>query len=771
MTVVLVMMVVITGLVFFTVRHYMLEEAQERYEGVMGKNCEEFRRHLSDIYVAAKNNTHDIERDIDHPDMMYDHMRRIVSQNSTVRSCAILFSPGYYPDKQHFFVPMVRRDSVGELYVARTDSANTYDRSVWFRKCMESDTAMWVGTYFDLKRFPDKSRRTMLTTYATPIHDRQGKPVGLLCLQLSVQSLRNAYMKEIKRVNERYEQGQEHKSYSFVIDRHGNYIMHPDEKRILNASFLDQTKETADAVDDRVVARMVKGENGEAMMEVDGKPAWIYYRTIRYVNWTMVIVVPEETIFHNGLMLNTIILLTMLLGLAVIILICWHTIRQTTKPLHSFALSADEVALGNFTTPLPDVQGSDEVRMLHDAFENMRTSLSIYVDELQATVTTKASLERELKIAHGIQMAMLPKPMDTNSDCDLFASLTPAREVGGDLYDYFIRDGHLFFCVGDVSGKGVPAALVMAVTRSLFHSIGFAEQDPKRIVWRINRAICDGNEAGMFVTMFVGVLDLATGLINYCNAGHEAPLLLSGQHTDNSGRLPVKPNLPVGALSDWTFESQQAQMQAGDMLFLYTDGLSEAKNDAGQQLGRRHVVQLADEHAGDTARQLVQLMEQEVHRHAAGTQQSDDITLLAIKWNPATSHNHVLDSLSMHATMSEIDRLKPYVEDIAQQAGIDTKETRRLRLAVEETVANVINYGQASAITLSAETANGQLLLTIDDDGIAFDPTQESTTDLSVPADERPAGGMGIVLLHTMTNSLSYQRTDGHNILTIVKNI
>ena len=755
MAVVLLMMAVITGLVYFTVRNYMLEEAQERYEGILKKNKEEFRRRLSDVYVAAKNNIHDIERDIDNPDAMYDHMNRIVSLNPTVRSSTLLFAPDVFPQKGRFFVPMVKRDSTGALFVPPIDSVYTYHLSPWYKRCMQRDTAIWVGSYYDIKRFPDKVRPIMLTTYAMPVHNHQGIPVGLLCLQLSKQSIHRGYVEEIKRVNDEYEQGQPHKTYCFVIDRHGNYIMHPDQKRILNTSFLDLTKETPDTLDDRVVAKMVQGENGEAMLDVDGVHSWVYYRTIKYVDWTIVIVVPKEVIFHNGLILNTIILLTMLFGLVAIFFICRHMIRQTTRPLHSFALSADEVALGNFSSPLPDVQGSDEVHMLHDAFENMRTSLSIYVDELQSTTATKASLERELKIAHGIQMALLPKPLATNPHYDLYASLTPAREVGGDFYDYYTRDGYLFFCIGDVSGKGVPAALVMAVTRSLFRSIVTTEQAPERIVWRINRAICDGNEIGVFVTMFVGVLDLTTGHLDYCNAGHEAPLV-------SGVPLPIKPNLPVGALPDWTFEPQQTQLQPDDMLFLYTDGLSEAKNDASQQFGRKHVVQLAGEHVSDSAQQLVQLMDQEVQRHAGDAPQSDDITLLAIKWT-------VPNGLTFPASMDEIGRLKPYIEHVAKQAGFDDKETHRLRLAVEEAVANVINYGQATTITLHAETANSRLTLTIDDDGIAFDPTQDSATDLSVSPDQRPPGGLGIMLLHKMTDALSYERVDGHNILTIVK--
>lgn len=764
MAMVLVMMAIITGMVYFFVRTYMYEEAQERYSGILQKHYEESRRRMSDVYVATKNNVHDIERDIDNPDMMYDHLRRIVSINPTIQSSTIMFEPDFYPGKGHDFMPMIRRDSTGVIYTANTDSIHGYQQARWYRECMEGDTGLWVGTYFDIRRFRDSKRRMMLTTYATPVHNRQGTPVGLLCTQLSIESMRKDLMGEIKEVNEKYEKGQSRQSYCFVIDHHGNYIIHPDRKRTLTTSFLDQTKETPDSIDDRVVARMVKGENGEAMMDDNGVYSWVYYRTLRYVNWTMVIVVPEDAIYHNGRMLNTIILLIVLFGLLAIYFICRHMIKKITMPLHYFALSAEEVAKGNFSSPLPDVQSSDEVRMLHDSFENMQMSLSIFVDELQKTTTSKAALERELKIASGIQMAMLPKtfpPFPERNDIDIYASMTPAREVGGDFYDYLLRDDRLFFCIGDVSGKGIPAALVMAVTRSLFHSIANEEMNPERIIQRINRAICDGNEASYFATMFVGILDLRTGRLDYCNAGHEAPLVAGRQ-------LPIRPNLPVGALEEWVYEGQQMQLQSGDMLFLFTDGITEAKNHAGELLGRRHVLQLASEHINATAQQMVELMVEEVHRHAADAEQSDDITLLVIRWKEKDVKRK---GLTLRASMDEIDRLKPYIEDVTQQVGIDVRESKRLRLAVEEAVANVINYGEATTITLQARVEDDQLELSIADDGKPFDPTAGSSTDLSLPPDQRPPGGMGIILLERMTEGLSYQRSDGKNVLTLMKMI
>jgi len=429
------------------------------------------------------------------------------------------------------------------------------------------------------------------------------------------------------------------------------------------------------------------------------------YRGVHPVGWVMVFVTPLDAIQSNAKRLNIIILAVMLLGLLVIYLFCRRQIKDI----------ADPVAM------------------------------------------QKANLEHELKIANGIQMAMLTKALHSPSGAvDLYATLTPARDVGGDLYDYFIRDNSLFFCIGDVSGKGVPAALMMAVVRAMFRSETRRADSAAAIVDTMNHSICEESTAGYFVTMFVGILDLTTGHLDYCNAGHETPVV-AGQP------LNIIPNLPVGALPDWNYEGQKTQLQLGDMLFLYTDGLSEAKNTANEQMGRKHVLQLANEHSSDSPQQLVELMEAEAHRHAGGAEQSDDITLLAIKWQS--------QGLTLSPSMDDIGRLQPFIEAVTTQAGIDGREAKRLRLAVEEAVANVINYGQATSITLHTSVEDNQLVLTIDDDGQPFDPTADSPTDFSVPADQRPLGGLGIMYLHQMTDGLAYQRVDGHNVLKIIKTI
>ncbi len=690
MAVVLVMMVVIAGVVNFTVRKYMLDEAEERYLGFLLENHQEIRRKLSDVHVAAENNVHDIERDIDNPDKMFDHMQRIIRQNRSIVCCALLFKQDYYPSKGRVFVPCARKDAADSIIVSRIDNTyNSYFYGEWFLQQLKADQSAWTKPYFESRFFAGNQEPRLLTTYTVPIHDHEGHPVALLAADMSLEWLRNELMEDISEINNQYEKGLQHQSYFFIVNREGTYIIHPNKELMLTPC-------------DRNIGKTMLAHRGTCVMEIDGVKSRLYYRSFNYVNWTMVIVAPLDVIMANAKVLNIIILAVMIIGLLAIYLFCRRQIKEIADPF----------------------------------------------------AAQKAAVDRELTIAHDIQMGLLPQSFPEHSDIDLYATQTPARDVGGDLYDYFVHKGRLVFCIGDVSGKGVPAALLMAVMRAMFRSETRRACSAAEIVGTMNRNLSEEYAGGDFVTMFVGILDLASGHLDYCNAGHEAPLL-SGQP------LPVLPNLPVGALADWTYEGQQEQLQSGDMLFLSTDGLSEAKNAADEQFGRKHVLQLANDHRSLAAKPLIELMMSEVSSHTGDALQSDDITMLAVRW--------LGNGLTLKPSMDDIGRLAPFITSAANRAGIEGKEAKRLRLAAEETVANIINYGQATAIKLQATVADNQLELTIDDDGLPFDPTQDSPTDLSVPPDQRPPGGLGIMLLHQMTDGLDYQRIDGHNVLKIKK--
>ena len=275
---------------------------------------------------------------------------------------------------------------------------------------------------------------------------------------------------------------------------------------------------------------------------------------------------------------------------------------------------------------MPTFKHNDEVAQLRDSFDTMQQSLKQYVEEIKESTAAKASMMSELDVAHSIQMSMLPKTFPAfpdRKDLDLYASLTPAKAVGGDLYDFFIRNDSLYFCIGDVSGKGVPASLVMAVSRTLFRNIAAHTDKPSHIVETMNMNICEGNDNCMFVTLFVGVLDLSSGRLRYCNAGHDAPYL-------GNELLTCVPNLPVGVATDLKFSEQEAMIAPGKILFLYTDGLTEAENSSRNLFGMERIDEVIATFEG-SPQELIETMTAAVHQFVGDTEQSDDLTMLAFR--------------------------------------------------------------------------------------------------------------------------------------------
>ncbi|MBP5570389.1 MAG: SpoIIE family protein phosphatase [Prevotella sp.] len=482
-------------------------------------------------------------------------------------------------------------------------------------------------------------------------------------------------------------------------------------------------------------------------------------------------------------------------------------LREVSKAATKFYEMQRKSALRNFLFNLSGVLLLGFI--VYRAFSYLRRLNTVYAEKERFT--------GELNVARNIQQSMIPKVFPQPSerrDLELFASLTPAREVGGDFYDFLILNDRVCFCIGDVSGKGVPASMLMTVTRTLFRTEArsamheqeeSSDNDAAIIVERINHMLCEEQTSGFFVTMFVGMLDLKTGKLNYCNAGHEAPIVI---HEDQkplgikSEGIDVVPNLPVGALSNWAYESQNAVLQQNDILFLYTDGLSEARNYEGDLLSRKRVLQLCQQMEIHSPEEVVTLMEKTVEKHTGIAEQSDDLTLMALKWKghneasqgPASSADAVAenadagkkddlqptsyegiaanaDTVTLLASKSYLPQMKSFMIKATESAGLNERATKQLRLAVEEAVANVVHHSHADTVTLASEIRDNQLLLSIIDDGIPFDPTTAQVTDTAIPADKRPIGGLGIIFIRQMSDDLEYHRYNEHNILTIKKNI
>ncbi|MBO4820181.1 MAG: SpoIIE family protein phosphatase [Prevotella sp.] len=636
MLVLFIMMSSLAYIVFHITKQIVVEVCGETFHSNLRSSGLGISDVMSDVSVAVKNNIFDVERNIAQPSELQAIMERVVSDNPRIRSCGISFIENYYPQKGRSYCPYAwRSDSVHVEGQPIEGTIAHYLEADWFLEAVAADSAYWSAPFFD-----SRDKKTPLVAYMHPIHDKNGRLVAILGADLSLDFM-SQLLKQQQVDLVHFTISGSNLFNSYVLSHDGTYITHPEQKRILKGNFFVHIKDADDpGVAQEAIKKMQEGQTSknetDKVMRINREKTYLFYSPLEGTDWVLVAHIPMLALNMVGIIIG----LTMLLVIGIILMItffvCRLTIRHASKPLIQLASVADELADGDFDTPLPQINSHDELHLLRDSFENMQHSLTNYIEELKNTTTAKASMESELKIAHDIQMSMLPKTypaFPNRHDIDIYGQVMPAKAVGGDLYDFFIRDEKLFFCIGDVSGKGVPASLVMAVTRSLFRNISAYTQEPSHIVQALNDALSANNEAGMFVTLFVGVLDLSTGHLTFTNAGHNPPLLL----TDGDACiLPVDSNLPAGVMSGIQYTEQQQQFKGGDCLFLFTDGLNEAENSNLQQFGMDRVVQVA-KNTINKPQPFIDAMTTTVQLFVGDAEQNDDLTMLAIQYTNSST--------------------------------------------------------------------------------------------------------------------------------------
>jgi len=774
MAVLIVIMAIIMAVVYLITKDSMAHEAEARYESIILHTNEKIRGVLSDVYVAAINNVNVIERDLNDPDELQKHLERMVSQNQYMSSCRLIFEPDFFPQKGHNFEIYAWRDSTGVVRGRQmTELHRDFMVHAWYQRAFESVEDDWTPPYFDRA-----ASQQLTTTYLIHIKDSHGKKVGMLGADVSLEWLRQRHEKEDAEIHERYEQGFSEQSYSFIIDHDGTYLIHPMEERVLEMKIQDVMAASPNTIDDAMVKRMLNHESGTCHINNDGQDCWVFYSYVKYADWTVAIVVPESIINYKGNLLANIILTVLFVGLIIIYLLSSHLIKKNMRPLSRFVTAAGQVAQGNFDMELPEVK-SREVDALRDAFKDMQGSLANYVEELKDQTATNVAMEQELKIASDIQQRMLPKvypPFPERTDIDIFGEVVTAKKVGGDLFDFFIHDEKLYFSIGDVAGKGVPAALVMAVARSMFRSASMSNTSPKLIVESINRSVCQSNDSFMFVTLFMGVLDLSNGRLLYTNAGHEPPVLVGGAHTRF---LNANSNIPVGLRPDWEYTEQRSIIDRDTTLFLYTDGYTEAETVEREQFGKQRMCDEALRLSAENldSRTFVQKIRKAERVFVNFIPQGDDISLLAIKYKGSMSNPLYHRGISLLNDVKEVPALGIFVGSICHDMRFNELTEQGIRLAVEEAVVNIMNYAYPEGtravilIEVDADADLETLTFVLRDEGVAFDPTAYQEVDVDAHVGQQKVGGLGIHLMRHYMDTLTYERKDGENILTMTKKI
>ena len=631
--VMLVTMTIASLLIFLFSSGGSLAMMKDHYQDILSITDEQLEGMLNLVETTSMNNVDEIHEHLNKPDTLYPILANELKLNPHIVGMAIAFVPDYYKEKGHWFEPYAHQNADGTIYTKQLGSAShDYTQYEWYIQGIQTKAGgYWSEPYYD-----DTGAMEILCSYVLPIKDKEGKAIGVFCADMSLTALTEKVkefnlgggISHLSFFSRTLLDKEELNAYCFILSRNGEYLVHPDPKRILHDNYFNHRDLKGNSNYENIGIKMLAGEHGDGVAKVDGVRSMIFYSTLKHTGWSAAVVVSERSIVLPGIMLGIFILLLQGLGLLIAAFLFRRSIQRTTKPLLYLARSTEEVAKGHFDTKLPELTHYDEIHQLRDSFENMQHSLTTYINELTEATSKQAAIESELHIASDIQNSMLPKTLPERVDMDIFASLTPAKTVGGDLYDYFIKDHQLFFLIGDVSGKGVPAAMVMAVTSTLFRSLAAKDNRPAAIMDSLNSSLATNNDSLMFVTLFFGILD-QSGHLTYCNAGHDAPIVLG---PDGEEYLPADSNVAAGVMPDYKFTQQEAQLKPGTTLFLYTDGLTEAENANHELFGMDRTFEAAQAAKGSAPTEFVQQVTQKVHAFVNGADQSDDLTMMAIKY-------------------------------------------------------------------------------------------------------------------------------------------
>lgn len=563
----------------------------------------------------------------DTPDSLFSITRKIVRNNPEIYGCAIAFEPYYFSCKGRYFAPYsyMSGDSVITTQVGSDDY--DYFRKNWYRLAREQKFPRWSRPYRNFG-----ANHTVTLSYSVPFKDENQQIIGVFSVDLSTD-----WLADIANTIRPYKN-----SYAIIVDKQGNNIVHRKEKKLPEKNIFTTTGKTNNTTAVWLTNEMTNGKTGRIVLDDNGVKSYVFYIPITATDWYMCVVCPNEEVFRQLNNFNRVVIILFVIVMILIYIVCSMTVKTLTRPLHNFAIYARTIANGGFKTPLPPIKSKDEMKELYDSFRYMQQQLKTYIDTLQKTSAAKETIDNELRIAHDIQMGMLPKtfpPFPNRKEIDLYAVLNPAKQVGGDLYDFFIIENNLYFAIGDVSGKGVPASLLMSGTISLLRSISSRHIFPRTITQVLNNNLADANHADMFVTFFIGMLDIQTGTLRYCNAGHVPPILTSP--TREVSFLDIIPSPPLGISRDYKYKEQSYALSPGSGLLLYTDGVTDTENCEKGFYTQKRLLNIVQNNNNLNPKQFIETIMNDINDFACDELQTDDLTLLTLVfgavWNEKKS--------------------------------------------------------------------------------------------------------------------------------------
>ena len=694
-------------------------------------------------------------------------IRSLVMADPRIYGSTIAFEPHAWSPNVSDYAPYVHRtgDGLREVDLARPQPS--YREQPWYRLPRELGRDHWSEPYFDTG-----GGEVWMITYSMPFRLKAAPPSarlsGVVTADISLAWLREL----IARLH--------------VVEGAAAFLVSPGGALVSGAESGGEAGATAGVETTRRLEELRAGGQrlaasggtiGRVADPAGGADVYLTYHPLR-AGWALGLVFPERLLLASSRRVGEMWLVFVLLALAVMGLVVCLATARITRPLEALVRAVERIGRGDLETTLPDAPRGDEVSVLTQSVERMRVSLQGHIAERAAALAARERMAGELEIARQIQQSMLPPPGGSEIGGGRYlvsAVLRPAREVAGDLYDFFtVSDQRLVFAVGDVSGKGIPAALFMARAATLLRTVG-PSAEPDRILRELDARLSHDNDACMFVTLGCGLLDASTGRLRYASAGHEPPLvrLVGGGVTS----LDPEGGPALGLSEGSRFPCHSTHLAPGDMLVAYTDGVTEAFNPNGQAFGRERLCRLLARGTAETPSVLADSIAGAVERFAVGGGPWDDVTVLVLQYRlplvTVLARNPEEWRLTLAGRLDEVPRAQQSVAAILRARAVPSRVVDDSLLILEEVVANVVTHGYRGDATRCLEidiqvTPDAQVRLRFADDGPAFDPLAHPPPDLDATIDQRAVGGLGVWLVRQLAARCEYARDEGRNLLTVV---
>lgn len=755
----------ILGYYYIISKNTIINNVEENSKNLALNAVNKIEKSLKSFELVAENLSYFAQSSNYSKDELLNLIENAVHSNQEIYGSTVAFEPYVFEKDSLYFAPYYYKGGENTKFTYLGGQSYIYFDWDWYKIPKEQNISLWSEPYFD-----KGGGEIVMSTYSVPFYKVQGSRnifQGVATADVSLKWLGNI-VKSLKIAQS---------GYGFLISKNGNFITHPNRELMMNESIFSLAQSENSPKLKELGDKMISGKSGFELIDgiLSDKKHWIYYSPLPSNGWSLGVMFPEDEIMADINNLSKDAVLISIEGILILLLVIIYISRTITRPLRKLSEATNGIATGNLEFDIPKINSHDEVGKLSKSFEYMRESLKKYIKDLKETTATNERIESELKIARDIQMGIIPKifpPFPQRTEFEIYASIEPAREVGGDFYDFFFIDNNkLFFLIGDVSDKGIPASLFMAVTKTLIKAVANTDKNLNEIVFKINNDLFSDNEMSMFVSIFFGILNTNSGEITYTIAGHNVPFIIRADRSVTM--LQKTEGMALGAFENAKYGTGNVKLNINDIIFLYTDGITEAMDENNGLYGEQKLIEKLKDCSSFTAEQVINHINRDVKEFAGSEAQSDDITMLSIKYLDSSENKLEIE---LKNEVSELDMVNDKIAQFWNQYNLDPAQMYHINLSLEEIITNIIKYsyndGLEHTIKIIIRIDDSQKIrLEVIDDGIEFNPFDHPAPDVSKPIEQRDIGGLGIHLVRNCMDYYNYERENNLNKIIMVKNI